>query len=76
MCKVESKTDDHILVSCPFAKEVLIWIFKWCDIPLPSFSKVKKPINFACTLLCREIVWEKGIMDYMEEKVQDVFFPY
>ncbi|CAI9275764.1 unnamed protein product [Lactuca saligna] len=48
MCKVESETDDHILVSCPFAKEVLIWIFKCCNIPLPSASKVEELINFAC----------------------------
>jgi len=33
LCDVGEDTTDHSLVSCPFAHEVLVWIFKWWDFP-------------------------------------------
>ncbi|KAL4556272.1 hypothetical protein LXL04_038919 [Taraxacum kok-saghyz] len=37
---------DHILAGCSFTREVLFWIFKWCDVPLPDFNTIKEITDF------------------------------
>ncbi|KAL4570881.1 hypothetical protein LXL04_026545 [Taraxacum kok-saghyz] len=47
LCTNGIDSSDHILASCPFTNEVLIWIFKWCDISYLPFSSVTDIIIYA-----------------------------
>lgn len=47
LCPGGTDSSDHILYGCPFTREVLLWIFKWCGIPLPVFDSVTEVIAFA-----------------------------
>ncbi|KAL4591704.1 hypothetical protein LXL04_004675 [Taraxacum kok-saghyz] len=40
---------DHILVDCPIAKDLLIWIFRWCEISMQNFSKAVDLVDFAAS---------------------------
>lgn len=47
MCSDAEKDSNHVFVSCDFAIETFIWIFKWCGVNSQTSSKMKKLINFA-----------------------------
>ena len=47
LCHSELETTDHLLVSCPFSREVMSWILKWCDIPLQRFDSLAEVLDFA-----------------------------
>ncbi|KAL4592668.1 hypothetical protein LXL04_005671 [Taraxacum kok-saghyz] len=46
-CMTETEDSNHLLVGCEFAKEVLTWLFQWCDITVTHFSTVSELVNFA-----------------------------
>ncbi|CAI9271616.1 unnamed protein product [Lactuca saligna] len=39
----------HFFVGCPFAKDVLVWIFNWCNIPFQQFDSVGELILYAAS---------------------------
>nr|KAJ0214496.1 hypothetical protein LSAT_V11C400197810 [Lactuca sativa] len=41
---------DHFLVGCPFAKDVLAWIFNRCNLPFQQFDSVGELILYAASL--------------------------
>ena len=45
----DSGTDDtnHALITCPFIKETLDWVWRWCNILDPSIGSVNDLISFA-----------------------------
>ena len=46
-CNQGEECADHILVNCTFAKTVLEWILKWCDIRGASFCTVSEILDYA-----------------------------
>ncbi|KAL4572985.1 hypothetical protein LXL04_019777 [Taraxacum kok-saghyz] len=46
-CNMEDECADHILVQCPFAKTVMEWILKWCDIKEVRFNTVTEVLDYA-----------------------------
>ena len=46
-CNSVLETADHIMASCPLAKTVWGWIFKWIGENLPQSSTVKEIVDYA-----------------------------
>ncbi|KAL4588641.1 hypothetical protein LXL04_001533 [Taraxacum kok-saghyz] len=38
---------DHLFLGCSLAKEVLVWLFSWCNISIQNFQTVEELVNFA-----------------------------
>ncbi|KAL4585578.1 hypothetical protein LXL04_010201 [Taraxacum kok-saghyz] len=47
LCVTEEEDSNHLLVGCSFAKEILTWIFQWCNITTTYFDTVSELVNFA-----------------------------
>ncbi|KAI3497002.1 hypothetical protein L1887_39382 [Cichorium endivia] len=47
MCNAEVESSNHLLVSCPFAKEVFYWVFKWCRCQCHVVDSITGLLNYA-----------------------------
>ena len=45
-CNNDEETCDHILISCPMAKEIIDLILNWCGIGCEKLSSVKDMLCF------------------------------
>nr|KAJ0209586.1 hypothetical protein LSAT_V11C400182710 [Lactuca sativa] len=46
-CNHDEECGDHILIKCPFSREVWEWILKWCGINHTPFHTIVEVIDFA-----------------------------
>ncbi|CAI9283588.1 unnamed protein product [Lactuca saligna] len=49
-CGEEEETTDHVLIQCSFAKSVMEWILKWCNIQHTNLSSVLNVVDFASNI--------------------------
>lgn len=47
LCANALETSDHLLVRYPYARDVIYWIFKRCDLPSQDFNTVKEFVGYA-----------------------------
>ena len=48
-CGFDPENADHILVTCPYAKKVWSWIWKWAGVQDQNFCSVNALLNFVET---------------------------
>ena len=48
-CGNEDEDVTHVLWRCSMAKTVWLWVFKWCDIPIPDVHDVSEILSFVET---------------------------
>ena len=46
-CNTDEECADHVLVRCQFARTVMEWILKWCDIKEVNFNNVSDVLDYA-----------------------------
>ncbi|KAL4577530.1 hypothetical protein LXL04_013639 [Taraxacum kok-saghyz] len=47
LCYADQEDANHLFISCPFAAEILSWLFTWCGLPPMQFSGVFDFVAFA-----------------------------
>ncbi|XP_023732085.1 uncharacterized protein LOC111879884 [Lactuca sativa] len=46
-CGEVEETSDHMLIQCSYAKTIMKWILKWCNIQPENFSTVHDTLDYA-----------------------------
>ncbi|XP_023762551.1 uncharacterized protein LOC111911013 [Lactuca sativa] len=46
-CNLVEETSDHALIRCSFARKVMTWILKWCNITIVNFHTVNEVLDYA-----------------------------